>query len=322
MRHVSCLTMIVLAGLCLSSLDAADPAPAARRPGRPDATILRHALEARMRAGGRIDTTIPGATGFDRALLQHSRFPTERFNRELLPAHANADRAERTRALEHRAEALRALGERLTDRDFRRQGRHADQQRTAADRPHRSEDPLPQESDRADDVGASTVGNAHRLAGVETAWQNRMNAAELMLHNRLAAIDHLRDVALDHGDMELLQHADEMEMRARQHYDARVQAANDFRDGHAELPTNNDRPAIVRPDRPAEDFGHSISSQAREDGRLFGQTKSEQGRTFGRDFGTSPTVDGSTSVNGSTSADAQDVAEQPAAETDDPAEAE
>lgn len=47
----------------------------------------------------------------------------------------------------------------------------------------------------------------------------RYTAAQIVLNNRMAAIDRMRDRALEVGDLDMLDHADRLELDARAQYD-------------------------------------------------------------------------------------------------------
>lgn len=127
------------------------------------------------------------------------------------------------------------------------------------------------ETTRPDHPNAKRIRHAH-------AHHHIHRHADRLLAKRLAHIDHLRDVAVENGNMKLLDRADELERIARAQFARRT-----GHDGEGDIirPTGftptftpgQRRDAEARQD--GREFGHSISDLARQGGRHFGHSKSE-----------------------------------------------
>lgn len=147
---------------------------------------------------------------------------------------------------------------------------------------------------RADaSLGASaTAGRSSRESDSAGPEQGERNApadrsglrsasrVEVSLRNRLAAIDRMRDVALESGDLQLLERADRLEARARAQFRAGQQTAVPFTGViNADQQTSGDARLTGRK------FGRRISGQAREFGSEFGAATSGRASGSGSEFG-------------------------------------
>ncbi len=106
-------------------------------------------------------------------------------------------------------------------------------------------------------------------------------AAEANLRTRLAQIDRLRDIALEKGDVELLERADVMETRARAEFMQHQQLRAEF-PGASPTELREQFQGSAR--LTGAEFGQEISSQAQQAGGLFGNVG---GARFGSEFGSS-----------------------------------
>jgi hypothetical protein len=160
--------------------------------------------------------------------------------------------------------------------------------------------------------------NGSHSERIHPAQSQRPWAAEHVLQNRLAAIDRMRDHALTTDNLDLLQHADELERLAREQHarmigvlpqepisvpgftplppasappplpsgaapSGAVTAQPPIMDP-APLPTQLPGPYIP-PGLYGREFGQHVSEQARLYGREFGQYVSEQAQAGGAPFG-------------------------------------
>ncbi|HUG91387.1 MAG TPA: hypothetical protein VML55_11165 [Planctomycetaceae bacterium] len=113
--------------------------------------------------------------------------------------------------------------------------------------------------------------------------------AELMLRNRLAAIDRLRDAALEHGDTELLDEADRLERQTRARFQGRGRVAGPSNPGADpagyELDHATSTSVTPASGHPLGGFAADVAREAREDGRDFGLRTSAEAQAQGREFG-------------------------------------
>jgi hypothetical protein len=140
-------------------------------------------------------------------------------------------------------------------------------------------------ADRAGEPFAGDAAFDPRTGGLTVEGQ-----AELMLRNRLAAIDRLRDSALEHGDTELLEEADRLEQQARLRFQSRGRMAGPAPSPvqSADYESSSTAPGGVMPasGHPIRDFAVDTSAEPRSDGRDFGLRTSTNARAGGREFGT------------------------------------
>ncbi|MBT4867490.1 MAG: hypothetical protein HON53_20490 [Planctomycetaceae bacterium] len=156
-------------------------------------------------------------------------------------------------------------------------------------------------SRRADDLRGS-VGRAQRPPHSQ---------ADRILANRLADIDHMRDIALENGNEQMLQQADKLEQITRNQYQRRI-GGDDFQPpetqvsatertdearanrfsrtpDQADFATNRRTDAAEAGDFNAE-FGRQTAAAAREGREEFGRDMAEEGRARRSDItrGTPP----------------------------------
>lgn len=114
------------------------------------------------------------------------------------------------------------------------------------------------------------------------------------LQERLASIERLRDIAIDRGDLQLLERADALESLAREEHGNRFNVNQLGRDAPANaLPMDlADRMDLRRntwgaidADAKEQPYGQVISGYARELGREWGQFNAEQAQSLGVEFG-------------------------------------
>lgn len=105
--------------------------------------------------------------------------------------------------------------------------------------------------------------------------------ADRLLQKRLASIDQMRDLALENGNLKLLERADELETIARWQFDRRIRKTGQM--GAAQIPEGADR------DRPGKVFGRETAERARLGRREFGRATAETAREGGRESGDSIT---------------------------------
>lgn len=117
-------------------------------------------------------------------------------------------------------------------------------------------------------------------------------AAEANFRTRLAQIDRLRDVALEKGDVEMLDRADVMETRARAEFMQHQQLRAEF-PGAATAEMREQFQGTTR--LTGAEFGQEISSQAQQAGGLFGNAG---GARFGSEFGSSTSTQARNGVFG------------------------
>lgn len=117
-----------------------------------------------------------------------------------------------------------------------------------------------------------------------------MKKAELLLKKRLANIDHLRDIAVENGNTQMLERADKLEELAQQQYDRRI--AKLTTEGPAETDNSQEAPetpegTMAETDVETEEttLGRSTVRKARKNRRGFGQLTAEEARKLRKAFG-------------------------------------
>ena len=151
---------------------------------------------------------------------------------------------------------------------------------------------------RSQNASERAATNNHEVRPSEQPGKHRialpskvvnMTGLERAFQQRLAAIDRMRDFAVESNSLALLERADALEQLTRQH--------------HERLLTSPDHTAALRPahlgpdqstlpeaglrthDAKNQPYGHIVSENARTLGREFGQFTAQQARELGRDFG-------------------------------------
>jgi hypothetical protein len=174
----------------------------------------------------------------------------------------------------------RERGRRLSgiDRRERRQERRENQANAGTD----------SSTESAAENGQSDAADARRIANRLRHKERHIARADRILAKRLADIDHLRDIALENGNLKLLDRADTLEELARKQHVERLS-----RHG-SEMTTDGSVDGVQqaghtidgeRPERSA--FGRATSASARENGADFGKDTAERANTSPRKFGES-----------------------------------
>ncbi len=140
----------------------------------------------------------------------------------------------------------------------------------------------------------STVANERIASRSDSPPIRQLTGPERALQQRLAAIDRMRDSAVETGNVILLERADELERMAREQHarmigeqvsPERLPAYN--QDNDPQSNRSLESRSVGRPEVDRRGFGQAIAEQARTMGREFGQFTSEQARRLGRAFGQS-----------------------------------
>jgi hypothetical protein len=157
--------------------------------------------------------------------------------------------------------------------------------------------------DHRHDATQREQGRTHQTTGTPEAGaggrgrsaqaHEHLTGHQRALQVQLAAVDRMRDKALESGNQEMLAKADELEQRIRERFaGVTLPEIQPMSPDPTPGPTSRGRGNPLRDSANQGpggqgDFGQGISQQARADGRGFGQWTSQQARELGREFGKS-----------------------------------